>query len=144
MRVSEILKVKGNILYTAKPETPMVEAVDLLADKDMGSLVVMDGGRLVGMLTFREVMLALKANQGSVGAGTVQAHMVKNPQTLAPDTDINEARRMMLEKHVRYLPVMDGTTLLGVMSFYDVAKAVLESQSIENEHLKAYIAGTEG
>jgi len=59
--------------------------------------------------------------------------------TISPDTEVNEVRRVMLERHARYVPVLDGKVLLGVMSFYDVAKAVFEEQSFENEMLKAYI-----
>ncbi len=139
MKVSEILKVKGNILYTVTPDTPLAEAVNTMAEKDIGSLVVMEFGELVGMLTFREVIKALHANGGAVGNGTVRKHMDDAPITVTPDTDVNEVRRIMLEKHARYLPVMDAKTLLGVISFYDVAKAVLEAQSFENKMLKAYI-----
>ena len=61
------------------------------------------------------------------------------PLTCTPDTELDEVRRMMLQRHARYLPVMDGKTLMGVISFYDVAKAVVESQDFENRMLKAYI-----
>ena len=139
MKVSEILQVKGNILYTVTPDMALVDAANTMADKDMGSLVVMEFGDLVGMLTFREVIKALHANNGSIGSGTVRKHMDDHPITVTPDTDVNEVRRMMLEKHARYVPVMNAKTLLGVISFYDVAKAVLEAQSFENRMLKAYI-----
>lgn len=139
MKVSEILTVKGNILYTVTPDTPMIDAVNTMAEKDIGSLVVMEYGDLVGMLTFREALNAVHENNGSVGSGSVRKHMDDHPLTVTPDTDINEVRRVMLEKHTRYLPVMDAKTLLGVISFYDVAKSVLEAQSFENKMLKAYI-----
>jgi CBS domain-containing protein len=139
MKVSEILKVKGNILYTVPPTTGLLEAINLMADKDIGSLVVMENGALVGLLSFREVMRAVHANQGSVGQGTVGAHMARDVLTMSPDTDVNEIRRLMLERHARYVPVMDGRVLLGVMSFYDVAKSILEAQNFENALLKAYI-----
>lgn len=139
MKVSEILKVKGNILYTVPPDTGLLDAINLMAEKDIGSLVVMDNGALVGLLTFREVMRAVHANQGSVGQGTVGEHMVRDVLTMSPDTDVNEIRRLMLEQHARYVPVMDGRVLLGVMSFYDVAKSVFEAQNFENTLLKAYI-----
>jgi CBS domain-containing protein len=139
MKVSEILKVKGNILYTVTPDTLLSQAVDTMVEKDIGSLVVMEFGELVGMLTFREVMKAIHANGGMVGESTVRRHMDDHPITITPDTEINEVRRLMLEKHARYVPVVDAKTLLGVMSFYDVAKAVFEAQSFENKMLKAYI-----
>jgi CBS domain-containing protein len=139
MKVSEILKVKGNILFTVTPDMPIADAVDAMAEKDLGSLVVMEFGELVGMLTFREILNTLKENKGSVGSNTVRKHMDDHPITVTPDTDLNEVRRIMLEKHARYVPVMDAKTLLGVMSFYDVAKAVLDAQGFENKMLKAYI-----
>jgi CBS domain-containing protein len=140
MKVSEILQVKGDILYTVSPDTPLSDASSTMAEHDIGSLVVMEYGHLVGMLTFREVIQAINAHGGSVvAAGTVRKHMDEAPITVTPDTEVNEVRRIMLEKHARYLPVMNARTLLGVISFYDVAKAVLEAQSFENRMLKAYI-----
>jgi CBS domain-containing protein len=139
MKVSEILQVKGNILYTATPDMLLVDAVNTMSEKDIGSLVVMEFGDLVGMLTFREVIKVLHENNGSINGGTVRKYMDDHPITVTPDTEVNEVRRMMLEKHARYLPVMNAKTLLGVISFYDVARAVLEAQSFENKMLKAYI-----
>ena len=139
MKVSEILKVKGNILFTVTPDSPMLEAVNTMAEKDIGSLVVMDKGNLIGMLSFREVMATIHAHGGAIGDGSVRQHMNQTPITISSDTEINEVRRMMLEKHARYVPVLDGKILVGVISFYDVAKAVLEAQSFENKMLKSYI-----
>jgi len=139
MIVSEILQVKGNTLFTVTPDTPLAEAVTTMAEHDIGSLVVMEYGDLVGMLTFREIILTLQKQAGVIGKTLIRSVMDDHPITCTPNTDVNEVRRMMLERHARYLPVMDGKTLLGVISFYDVAKAVLEAQSFENKMLKAYI-----
>jgi CBS domain-containing protein len=139
MRVSDILKVKGNTLFTVTPDTALSEAVNAMAEHDIGSLVVMEYGDLVGMLTFREIILTLSENGGSVGTSTIRKVMDDHPLTCTPETDVNEVRRMMLEHHVRYLPVMESRTLMGVISFYDVAKAVVEEQGFENRMLKAYI-----
>ena len=138
MKVADILRVKGSTLFTVTPQATLWSAVQTMAENDVGSVVVMDRGALVGMLTFREVLGKVHANGGAVGDGTVHAAMVP-PRIVGPDTDVMELRRMMLEEHTRYLPVMDGSTLMGVVSFYDVAKAVLEEQSYENRMLKAYI-----
>lgn len=139
MKVSDILKVKGNTLFTVTPDTPLSEAVVTMAEHDIGSLVVMEYGDLVGMLTFREIILTLRENNGSLGERIIRNVMDIHPLTCTPETDVNEVRRMMLEHHVRYLPVLDSKTLMGVISFYDVAKAVVEEQSFENRMLKAYI-----
>ncbi|MEF3064511.1 CBS domain-containing protein [Pandoraea apista] len=139
MRVSDILKVKGNTLFTVTPETSLADAVDTMAQHDIGSLVVMEYGDLVGMLTFREIINTISKNGGTVGGSTIRKVMDDHPLTCTPETDVNEVRRMMLERHARYLPVMDNRTLMGVISFYDVARAVVEEQSFENRMLKAYI-----
>jgi CBS domain-containing protein len=76
---------------------------------------------------------------GTVGQETVGAVMEKSPMTCTSEMDLDEARRIMLDQHMRYLPVLDGGTLNGVISFYDVAKAVVEAQGFENSMLKAYI-----
>jgi CBS domain-containing protein len=139
MKVSDILRVKGGTLYTAAPEEPLAKAVELMAEKDIGSLVVMSHGELVGMLTFREVIQTLVKNNNNLGSIGVQAAMDGTPLTCTMETEIDEVRRMMLERHARYMPVMDSKMLMGVISFYDVAKSVVESQNFENQMLKAYI-----
>jgi CBS domain-containing protein len=139
MKVSDILRVKGNTLYTTMPERPLAEALNLMAELDIGSLVVMEHGDLAGMLTFREVIAAIVRNGGTVGSTVVRSVMDDAPLTCTPETDMDEVRRMMLQRHARYMPVIDKRTLMGVVSFYDVAKAVVDSQDFENRMLKAYI-----
>ena len=139
MNVTQILAAKGGTLYTVKPDTSLSEALHTMAEKDIGSLVVMEHGDLVGVLSFREVIQAIVRNGGSVGAMSVRAVMDDHPLTCTPDTAIDEVRRMMLVHHARYLPVMSQRTLMGVISFYDVAKAVVDAQDFENRMLKAYI-----
>jgi CBS domain-containing protein len=139
MKVSDILRVKGGTLFTVTPEEALAVGLKTMADRDIGSLVVMERGEVVGMLTFREVILAIVKNGGTVGDITIRGVMDDHPLTCAPETEIDEVRRMMLERHARYMPVMDQRTLMGVISFYDVAKAVVDSQDFENRMLKAYI-----
>jgi CBS domain-containing protein len=95
---------------------------------------------MAGLVTFAEVLQALAERSGTLGDLKVSAIVVREPLMAAPTIDVMELRRMMLERHARYVPVMDGSTLLGVVSFHDVAKAVLEEQSFENRMLKSYIS----
>lgn len=147
MKVSEILRVKGTTLFTVPPEAMLSDAVIVMAEHDIGSLVVMEQGRLAGMLTFREVIrtLALRQQEHRTGptppVAEIVVREVMNPQpnVASPDMEVNELRRVMIETKQRYLPVMDGDLLLGVISFHDVARAVLEEQGFENRMLKAYI-----
>jgi CBS domain-containing protein len=140
MKVSDILRVKGGgTLFTIDPMEPLASAVATMAEKDMGSLLVMEHGDLVGLLTFREVIQALHRNGGVLGDSTVRSAMDDHPLTCSPDTELDEVRRMMLESHARYIPVIGNRQLQGVISFYDVAKSVVDSQKFENQMLKAYI-----
>ena len=139
MLVSEILRIKGTVLYTTPPDAPVLEAVKVMAQHDIGSLVVMDHGRMAGMVTFAEVLKALADGEGSLDDLRITRIYDRDPVTASPALEVMDLRRVMLERHARYVPVMDGTTLLGVVSFHDVAKAVYEEQSFENRMLKSYI-----
>jgi CBS domain-containing protein len=139
MKVSDILRVKGHTLFTTTPGAALWHAVQTMAQNDIGSVVVMDQGRLAGMLTFREVLRTLHANNGAVGNATVGEVMDMQPLMVTSGTDVTLLRPLMLEQHTRYVPVMDGGVLMGVVSFYDVARAVLDEQGFENKMLKAYI-----
>jgi len=139
MKVSDILRVKGNTLFTVSPDDSLATAVEAMSERDIGSLVVMEHGELIGMLTFREVIQTIVANGNAVGSKLVRSAMDDAPLTCTPETELDEVRRMMLERHARYLPVLNTGMLMGVISFYDVAKAVVDSQNFENKMLKAYI-----
>ena len=139
MKVSDILRVKGGTLFTAKPEDSLADAAQLMAEKDLGSLVVISNGRVVGMLTFREVIKAVVKNGGAFGTTSVYRAMDDGPLICTMETEMDEVRRMMLDRHARYMPVINNSMLMGVISFYDVAKAVVDGQNFENKLLKAYI-----
>lgn len=139
LKVSEILRVKGDTLYTATPDTPVAEAIITMSEHDIGSLVIMEHGTLAGMLTFREIIRLLHASQGNVGDTTIRSVMDDAPISVSPNTSADEVQRLMLEKRTRYVPVMDGPTLQGVISFFDMAQAVVSAQQFENNMLKAYI-----
>jgi CBS domain-containing protein len=139
MQVKEILRVKGNRLLSIEPTGRVSDAVATMAKENLGSLVVMEHGRMVGMLTFHELLRALASRGGSLGDLKVADIMVRNPVTASPEMEVNDLRRTMIDSGARYLPVMQDAKLLGVISFRDVAKAVLEEQDFENKMLKGYI-----
>lgn len=144
MLVSEILAIKGKVLFTIAPNKSVAEAVEIMNEQDVGSLVVFSRGQMVGMLTFREVLGGVQRGGSDWQSLLVDDVMIRDPQVASPNMEMDELRRMMVEHHQRYLPVMDAQTLLGVVSFHDVAKAVLEEQSFENRMLKNYIRNWPG
>jgi CBS domain-containing protein len=147
MQVSEILRFKGKALFTVTPETLLSDCVVEMAEHDVGSLVVLDDGELAGLLTFREVIRVLARRQLEQRQGptppvaqiVVRDIMNPAPQVASPQTDINELRKTMIEHHQRYMPVLDAGRLVGIVSFHDVARAVLEDQGVELKLLRAYI-----
>ena len=139
MQVKEILRVKGSRLLSIEPSGRAVDAVGTMAKENLGSLVVLDQGRMVGMLSFHEILRAIASRSGTLGDLKVGDIMVRDPVVAAPEMEVNDLRRTMLESGARYLPVMQDGKLLGVISFRDVAKAVLEEQDFENKMLKGYI-----
>jgi len=147
MLVSDILKVKRNPLYTVEPGTQLSDCVILMSDSDVGSLPVLSDGKLVGILTFREVINVLAQRQRELRRGPtppvaeLQVRHVMNaePVVASPEMAVADLRALMVHHHQRYLPVLDAGRLLGVVSFHDVAKAVHEEQSFENRLLKSYI-----
>ena len=139
MKVSDILRLKGQALYTITPEHSLVEATEIMAERDIGSLVVIAHERVVGILTFREVIQAAVENGGSFQGLSVYRSMNPGPLICTLETELDEVRRMMVDHHARYLPVLDKGELQGVISFYDVAKTVVDKQDFENRMLKAYI-----
>lgn len=138
LKANEILRVKGDVLYTISPDMSVQDAIQIMGENDIGSLVVLEHGELVGMLTFREVMRFLQQKRDSHSA-TVRGIMDDHPVSVTPNTEVTEVQRLMLDLHIRYMPIVDGPTLLGVISLYDMTKALIELEQFENTMLKAYI-----
>lgn len=139
MIIRDILYLKGNTIFSVAPDERVADAVALMVTNDIGSLVVMTDGVMTGMLTFREVLRGLGARQGNLGNLPVSAVMVTAPVTCGQEDTLDTLREVMTQQHVRYVPVVDGVKLLGVISFHDIAKAAIKEASFENRLLKAYI-----
>lgn len=139
MIIRDILNMKGGRIFSIGPDGRVADAVKLMVEHDIGSLVVLDNGRMAGMLTFREVLRGLDAQGGNLADLRVKSLMVAEPVCGGLDDSIDHLREVMIQNHVRYLPVIDNGKLLGVISFHDVAKSVIKETSFENRLLKRYI-----
>src|SRR6185436_17119395 len=120
MIIRDILNMKGGTIYSMAPDGKVSDAVSLMVNNDIGSLVVMDGGRMTGMLTFREVLKALDAQGGNLADLRIRDLMVGDPVCGSPGDTLDEVREVMTKNHIRYLPVMEEGRLLGVISFHDI------------------------
>jgi CBS domain-containing protein len=139
MQVKDILKIKGGQIFSIGPEAPLPQAVSLMVEHDIGSLVVMEKGQMTGLLTFREVLAAVHRYRGDILDVKVNQVMVSSPICGNLDDSVDQMRSVMTDNHVRYLPIKDNSALVGVLSFHDVAKASLRAASFENKLLKQYI-----
>lgn len=139
MQVRDILELKGETVFRIRPEDTLADAVRIMVAEDSGSLVVMRGDEVAGMLTFREVLAELHGRGGSLGDARVSDIQLGAPVATSPDETVDALRQRMIDHHVRYLPVMEGERLLGVLSFRDVARAVIKQTNFENRLLKSYI-----
>ena len=139
MQIRDILGMKGATIFSIEPAGRLADAVDVMVSNDIGSLVVMDQGEMRGMLTFREVLGELKARAGNLGDAQVGEVMNAAPITGSPADTVDQVRETMTTQHVRYLPIVEDGRLLGVISFHDIAKAVIKQTDFENRLLKRYI-----
>lgn len=141
MKIREILSAKGSDVVTAPPDVSVLEAMRVLVHHDIGSVVVLEGEEVAGILTERDV-LRLGA-EGPERLETTQVREAMSRELLLgrPEDDIRYCMDVMTENRVRHLPVMEGGQLRGIVSIGDVVNACRRDAETENRHLKDYIRG---
>ena len=139
--VSDILKNKGNDIWSVKPENTVYESLQLMADKGIGSLLVMDGEKLVGIVTERDyarkVILEGKSSKNS----SVAEVMTTRVLCVSPERTVDECMALMTDKRARHLPVLDHKRVIGVVSIGDLVKALISEQQVLIDQLQHYISG---
>ena len=139
MLVSDILQSKGSAVIAIAPGESVAEAARLLTEKRIGALVVLDGERLAGILSERDIVRALARQGPGCLEGPLSALMTAKVVTCRPGHAIAEIMEMMTTSRIRHLPVVEKGKLAGMISIGDVVKARLEETQHETEALKAYI-----
>lgn len=140
MILREILASKiSATIYSIAPERLIHEAVALMTERDIGSLVVMDENKMVGLLTDRCIARSLNKTNCNACGMRVRDVMIVNPIIGHPDDTVDQVRRTMTGNHLTHLPVQGDDGLAGVISFYDIARTVMSEVEFENKLLKGYI-----
>jgi CBS domain-containing protein len=139
MIIRDILDMKGAKLHTISPAQALSEAVHQMMALDIGSLLVMEGDRLAGIITPHDVLRALDNCRCDLTTVPVREVMTQNLYIGSPDDTVDDVRGVMTENHISHLPVMENHKLVGLISFHDVAKAALKATAFENMLLKHYI-----
>lgn len=141
MKIKEILTTKGHDVVTITESHSVLDAARLLVEKNIGGVVVMDGERMKGILTERDILRLTARSPADLAVITVASAMTRDVLTAAPDDDLAETMDVMTEHRVRHLPVTEGDRLVGIVSIGDLVNACRVVAERENAHLRQYIQG---
>lgn len=137
--VRNILEKKGHTVYTVGPDSTVYDALELLEEQNLGSLVVTDQGKLIGVFTERDYARKVVLKGRASKETYIREIMSDRPVVVNLHSTIEECMQLMTEKHIRHLPVMDGSELVGVISIGDVVKYIIEEKDYVIENLRHYI-----
>jgi len=139
--ISSLLHQKTSALWSIAPEATVYEAIKLMADKNIGALLVMSGGKLSGIFTERDYTRKIALHGKTSKQTQVWEIMPKNVITVSPDDSVEDCMMLMTEKRVRHLPVMEGESLVGIISIGDLVNWIISTQNAAIEQMEQYIAG---
>jgi CBS domain-containing protein len=139
MLVAEILKTKGEVVFTLAPDATVAEAAARLVERQVGALIVCDGDRVAGVLSERDIVRALAREGAAALAQPVSDHMTAEVIYAEPGEGVDVLMGRMTDRRIRHLPVMKDRRLCGVISIGDVVKCQIDDATREAESLKSYI-----
>jgi CBS domain-containing protein len=142
--IAEILKDKaqqspGTALFSLPPTAPISDAVAMMVNNKISSVIVMERGAMVGLITLRELLAGLSAQGGALLAATCASVMKTNPPVAKPTDSVDHLRGLMTELYLSHVPVMENSKLVGILSFFDIARSAIKDVDFENKLLKQYI-----
>jgi CBS domain-containing protein len=137
----DILRFKGHAVHSVRANDTVLAALELMADHDIGAVIVLDGDAIVGILTERDYARKVALAGLSSKNSPVSAIMTSNVVTVTLQHSVDDCMTLMTERRVRHLPVLDGGRVAGVVSIGDLVKATIDEQAFTIRELKSYIAG---
>jgi CBS domain-containing protein len=138
--VRHLLEAKAPEVFAIGPDAPVIDAIRLMAEKRIGAVVVMQGGRLVGILSERDYARKIVLQGRSSKDTPVREIMTGDVISVGLNDTADHCMQLVTDKRIRHLPVLDGDHVLGVVSIGDLVKAVIEDQQLELDQLQRYIA----
>jgi CBS domain-containing protein len=139
--VGAILAHKGSAVWSTAPNSMIFDAIQLMADKNVGALPVVENGQLVGMLSERDYTRKVSLKGKSSKDTPVREIMTRGVVVVTEADTIRECMRVMTDSHIRHLPVMEGTKIVGLVSLGDLVKWTISAQEATIEALQQYITG---
>jgi len=140
-RIRTLLKKKGYDVWSIAPDASVYDAIHLMAEKAVGALIVMDGPKLVGVISERDYARKIILEGRSSENTKISEIMSSEVITTGPDNKIEECMAIMTERRIRHLPVLDGNEVLGVISLGDLVKYIIAEQQFVIEQMERYING---
>jgi CBS domain-containing protein len=138
--VRDLLRVKGNAIYWVTPEATVYVAVEQMAERGVGALLVMDGESLEGIVSERDYARQVILRGRSSKQTCVREIMTADVVCVSPERSIEECMALMTERRIRHLPVVDSGEVIGVISIGDVVRAVIDERDFHIAQLESYIA----
>lgn len=142
INVRDILRTKGTDVFAIAPDATMYDALSLMSEKNVGAVLVMDEGKLAGILSERDYARKVDLLGKTAADTPVRELMTARVVGVRPGTTVEECMALMTDKHIRHLPVVDGDQVVGVISIGDVVKAIISEKEVMIEQLENYITGT--
>ncbi|MGI9262560.1 MAG: CBS domain-containing protein [Woeseiaceae bacterium] len=139
--VQDILNHKGSDIFSVRPDETVFDSLQLMADKGVGALLVMDGEKLVGIVTERDYARKVILEGKSSRTSAVEEVMTRRVLCASPERTVDECMALMTDKRARHLPVLDHKHVVGVISIGDLVKAMLSEQQVLIDQLQHYISG---
>jgi CBS domain-containing protein len=139
--IRDLLSVKDNTVWSIAPDTPVLDALRVLADKDIGALLILEKEALVGIISERDFVRSIAETGQCLIYSTVQEYMTKEVFTVGLDQTIEECMQIMTQKHIRHLPVIENNQVVGVVSIGDVVKGLIQTKESTIDTLENYIEG---
>jgi CBS domain-containing protein len=139
--LQQLIDHKGRAIYAVGPDSPVIDAVRIMAENHVGALLVLQGDKLEGIISERDYARKVVLKGRSSSDTPVRDIMTAPVVTVAPHASVNDAMRIMTEQRIRHLPVVSGVKVLGVVSIGDLVKSVIDEQRHQIEDLETYIRG---
>jgi CBS domain-containing protein len=139
--IKDVLRDKGRAVWTIDVDASVLDALKLMAEKEIGALVVTEGGRIAGVISERDYARKVVLQGRSSKDTPVHDIMTRKVLYVKPQQTVEECMALMSEKHVRHMPVLDGEQMIGLVSIGDIVKSVISEQQFLISHLENYIRG---
>jgi len=139
--IKEVLRDKGRAVWTIDADATVLDALKLMADKEIGALMVLEGGQIAGVMSERDYARKVVLHGRSSKDTPVREIMTRKVLYVRPEQTVEESMALMTEKHVRHMPVLDGDQMIGMVSIGDIVKSIISEQQFLISHLENYIRG---